>query len=223
MINKRFLVPILALAAFGLPASADVTAYCSGSGCAAENNSQFTTDLASDNYTLEALIAFNATNGSLVGADYTDNTTQITFTSIEGNNLSLPGGGALATITSFGQAQYISLSIPSTIGAIQLSVTANDGICLDPVGPCPAATGAVTNGFVGFINSAPAAPWTVNVGMYLENGHDLQLNDFSVADVSGSQSPTPEVGTLLLIGSGLIAMRWMGRSRRRFFRTPLPA
>jgi hypothetical protein len=222
MTNKKFLVPVLALFAFGLPAGASIATYCSGVGCSPDNNAQFMTDLATDSYTLGSLITFSVSNGSLVGDTYSDNTgTGVVFTSDESYALSF-SGTSLATPVEGTGTNYIGITIPDTIAAIEFSVTAQGGLCLDPVGPCPASTSPVSSGFVGFINSNPGGSptWSVDIGAYAA-GHNVEINNFSVA-LDAQQSPTPEVGTLLLIGAGLIVMRWMKRSPRRFFRTPLP-
>src|SRR5580698_6000867 len=88
MSNKKFLVPILALAAFGLPVSASIVEYCSGLGCGANVQSQFNNDVSAGGYTLGALTTFSAATGVLSGTDYTDTLSQIMFDSFHGG----PGG-----------------------------------------------------------------------------------------------------------------------------------
>lgn len=213
--NTRFLISVLAFAAFGVSASASVVTYCSGSGCATENNAQFVSDLASDAYSLGALMTFTTSNGSLAGADYTDTGSGVLFADFLGHSLSFSGTAITTPVEATG-VNYIEITIPSTITAIQLAVTAPEGICLDA--HCPAN---MTTGFIGFINNAPTGPsWTVELGAF-QNGSFLEINSFSVA--GGSVSPTPEVGTMMLIGFGLISMRWMRRLPKLFFRTPQPA
>jgi len=214
MNSKRFLLPVLALAAIGLPAMADVATYCSGSGCGTANSAAFTSDLATDNYTLGSLVTFSTSNGSLVAADYTDNASGVLFADFLNQSLSF-SGSALSTPTTSSQPNYIEITLPSTIAAIDLDIAAPKGICLDAY--CPANE---ISGFVGFVNSDPAAAWTVEIGVFAPGSY-LQINDFSVADASApGNSDTPEVGTLLLIGGGLIAMRWMKRVPRRLFQAP---
>jgi hypothetical protein len=141
----------------------------------------------------------------------------VEFVDYLGQTLSF-NGTALTTPNTYSSPNVIDITIPSTITAIQFAVTAPGGICLDAV--CPIGSGAVTNGFVGFINTSPSGPtWTVDISV-LSSGNYLEINDFSVAE---SSSPTPEVGTLLLIGSGLIAMRYLRRVHLRYFHSPQPA
>ncbi|HTB13230.1 MAG TPA: hypothetical protein VK752_16720 [Bryobacteraceae bacterium] len=215
MFNKRFLIPVLAIVAFGLPAGATVATYCAGTGCGTENASAFATDLGTDGYMLGSIITFSNTNGILAGPDYTDNASGVLFADFLGQSLAF-NGTALTTPTTGMQPNYIEITLPMTIAAIQLAVAAPQGICLDAA--CPAGQ---TSGFVGFINSDPTAAWTVEIGV-ASQGSFLEINSFSVA-TSSQGSDTPEIGTLLLIGSGLIAMRWMKRWPRLLFRTPHPA
>ena len=220
MMSKKFLVPVLALIGFGLPASASIVEYCTGSGCGADNNAAFTSALTSDGYSLSAFISFSTGiggTGLLAGTTYTDDASGIVFADVEGNSLSL-AGTALSTPAVITGLNYIQITIPSTITALQLSVTAQGGICLDV--DCPANSSSVSLGFVGFINANPTGTWTVDVGAFNE-GHVLEINSLNFASSAGS--PTPEVATFVLIGFGLIAMRWMRRLPRRFFRTVQPA
>jgi hypothetical protein len=212
---KRFLVPVLALAAFGLPAMADVVTYCSGSGCNPENATAFTSDLATDNYTLQGLTTFASAN--LAGSTYTDPLSQILFTDFLGNSFTVTSGILSTPVVATGSNEVV-ITIPSTVTAIELTVNVPKGLCLDAY--CPANE---TTGFVGFINTNPGAQWTVELGP-LSAGSNISIDDFTVATAAtASQASTPEIGTLLLIGAGLIAMRWMKRVPRRLFRTPLPA
>ena len=215
MMNKRFLIPVLVLVGFGLPAGASIVTYCSGTNCGSENNSAFTTDLATNDYSLGSTIVFSAGNGTLSGADYTDSATGILFSDFLGQSLSF-SGTALSTPAALSGSNYIQLTIPDTIAAISMSVTAQGGVCLDVY--CPSGQ---TSGFVGFINPNPSATWNVEIGVVVD-GNVLEINNFSAAPATQA-SPTPEVATFILIGSGLIAMRWMRRLPRHFFRTPQPA
>jgi hypothetical protein len=214
---KRFLAPVLALVAFGLPMSASVATYCAGSGCSPNNNVQFNTDLATNSLTLGSIITFSNTNGVLAGPDYTDDSTTILFADFLGHGLAY-NGSALSTPAETSGPNYIEITLPMTIAAIQLNVTAQGGICLDAA--CPANQ---TSGFIGFINPNPSAQWTVEVGLF-QDGNVLQFNNFAVAEAGmQGRSETPEVGTLILIGAGLIGMRWMKRAPRLFLRTPQTA
>jgi hypothetical protein len=213
MMTKNFLASVLVLVGFGLPVSAGIVDYCGGSGCGTNNGSAFMTDLTTDGYTLGAAIDFT---GILSDDTYTDGS-GILFSSAEGLALSIVGGSLESPGMAGGGPEYIQISIPATIAAIQLTVTAQGGVCTDVY--CPAFSNSVSQGFVGFINTNPTAPWVVDVGLFT-NGNVLNINNFSVASSAGSE--TPEVATLVMIGAGLIAMRWMRRWPRRFFWTLQP-
>lgn len=217
--TKRFLVPVLVLAAFGLPAGASIVTYCAGSGCSPENATAFMNDLSTDGYALQGLTTFSSSG--LAGSTYTDSTTGIVFTDFLGMSFGVPGG-ALSTPATLSTPNYIVMTFPATITAIELTVNIPDGVCLDAY--CPANE---TTGFVGFLNTTPGAEWTAEIGPYSVGGHSVSITNFNAAMTSGGSGPgngdTPEVGTLFLIGAGLISMRWMKRWPKRIFRTPLTA
>jgi hypothetical protein len=213
MMSKRFLVPVLALVGFGLPAGAAVVTYCAGTGCGAFDETAFNNDLTADTYTLGALTTFSLR--SLSGATYTDSS-GVLFADYLGNPFAL-SGSELMTPTTSATPNYIVITIPSTIAAIQFNIDVPGGVCLDAF--CPANELA---GFVGFINPNPLAQWSVEFGPTSTGGY-VGINSFNVAMAGPGNPDTPEVGTLLLIGSGLIAMRWMRRVPLRVFRTLRPA
>jgi hypothetical protein len=210
--TKRFLVPVLALAALGLPAGASIVEYCSGTGCGSQTSAAFMNDLSTDSYTLQGLTTFAASGIS--GSIYTDSATGIVFTDFLGMSLSV-SSGTLSTPVTNSTPNYIVMTIPATIVAIEFVVNVPNGVCLNVI--CPTNE---TNGFVGFLNSTPGAQWTAQIGAFF-GGQSVSINNFNAATAGASQSDTPEIGTLLLIGTGLISMRWMKRApRHRFFRTP---
>jgi hypothetical protein len=221
--TKRFLISVMVFAGLGLPAGADVLTYCAGSGCGAENESAFNTDLAMDSYTLGGLLTFSATN--LSGSTYTDPGTDVLFTDFLGQNFNIGSPGVsptgLSTPVTETSPNYIVITIPATIAAIEFTVDIPGQLCLDAV----CATNE-TSGFVGFLNTAPGSQWTVEMGPD-SAGQYVSISNFSVADMSGGpgggDSETPEVATMILIGFGLIAMRMMRRLPERLIRHFQPA
>jgi hypothetical protein len=222
--NKRFLVPVLALAGFGLPVGASIVTYCSGTAaaCVANNQAVFDNAVATDNYTYDGLLTFTAANGVLSGNTYTDNLTGLLFTDFgTAPNGFTDAGGVLSSPNGNYDIQIL---IPATVLAVYMAVRVTAGdLCLDAPGPCGAGE---TSGFVGFINNSPSptAPWIVDIGG-LSSSSFTQILNFNAATAGSTGGETPEVGTLLLIGSGLIAMRWMRRwpRRRRVFQVPQTA
>lgn len=208
---KRFLVPVLVLAACGLPAGASIVEYCSGSNCGATTQSAFNNLVTLDSYTYDGLETFNV-SGDLTGSIYTDSTTGIIFQDFEGHGLTDDGG----ILTAPG-GDTIEITIPDTILAISMTIYVGAGLCDNYC-----AEGE-TSGFLGFINDgSPTSPWIVSISA-LGNQANLQIDSFNAAS-AGVGADTPEVGTLLLIGTGLISMRWMRRlPKPRFFRSPQTA
>jgi hypothetical protein len=221
---KRFLVPVLALAAFGLPAMADVVTYCDGGGCSSNTTAAFNSLV-----TLDALTYANATDltftGSLTGTtQYTDGLTSMVFADSDGFNIT-----GSSSLEAKGGSDTITVTVPSQYSVVQLSLVASTSgfwfTCLDA--GCNTTTNLTTTPqFVDYVDTTPGTPWTITFSSGSAN--KLIIAAFDPAGVAsqgggGGGSSTPEVGTLLLIGTGLIAMRWMKRVPRRFFRTPQTA
>jgi hypothetical protein len=217
MSNKKFLVPILALAAFGLPVRADIVEYCSGLGCGTNTQSAFNNDVSVGGYTLGALTTFSAATGILSGTDYTDTLTQIMFDSFQagpGSPLS-DTGGILATATG---DNSIVITLPASILVLSMTINVGAGLCSND---CEEFE---TSGFLAIINNgSPTQPWTFTISP-LGGLDNVQISGFQAGGLGQEQtSDTPEVGTLILIGAGLISMRWMRRLPAKFFRTPQTA
>jgi hypothetical protein len=218
MISKRFLVPVLALIGLGLPASADVVAYCSGGGCGGGSLATFNTAVTNDGYTYASVddITFGSGPGVLSGNQYTDDLTSVLFQAV--HNLTDPG----ALDTQSGTGDALTITIPATYTVVLLDLTSlngSGGYCIDNA--CDIANLNSTPTTIGYMNSGAVSPWTIEISS-LGGSVSVAVNDFNVAGAGApdNNSPTPEVGTLLLIGSGLIAMRWMRRWPLHFFRTP---
>jgi hypothetical protein len=209
---KRFLVPVLALAALGLPARASIVEYCSGAGCGGNIQSAFDNAVTVAGYAYDGLETFNV-SADLAGSYYTDATSGIIFQDLQGHALTDTGG----VLTAPG-GDTIVITIPNTILAISMTITVGAGLCDNY------CSEGETAGFLGFINNdSPTAPWTVSIST-LGFQDNVQINDFNAATGGASQADAPEVGTLLLIGAGLISMRWMKRlPKPRFFRSPQTA
>jgi len=221
---KRFLVPILALAAFGLTASGGTLTYCDGGGCSGNTTAAFNSLV-----TLDGLTYANATDltftGSLTGTTlYTDGLTNLAFADSDGFTITGSSG-----LQAKGTSDTITVSVPSQYSVVQLSLVAGTSgfffTCLDA--ECNTQTNLTgTPQFVDYVNTTPGSPWTIT--FYSDSSDKLIIAAFDPAGVAsqgggGGGSSTPEVGTLLLIGAGLIAMRWMKRVPRLLFRTPQPA
>ena len=90
MINKRFLVPVLALVAVGLPVRASIVAYCMMAGRVAEVLLPHCNGLAAaDTYASVSPITFGPAIGVLTGNLYTDDLTGVMFQAA--HNMTDPG------------------------------------------------------------------------------------------------------------------------------------
>ena len=211
---KRFLVPVLALAAFGVPAGASIVTYCD-SGCGANTMSVFNSLTSGDTFASGSPITFGPALGVLSGGNYTDDLTSVLFQAT--HNLTDPG----ALDTQNGAGDALSITVQSNFSALLVALTSQSGIAgfyLDSSQNNITNLGS-TPTTVGYINSNPTGPWTITISK-LGGANSVAVNNFNAA--GGAQ--TPEVGTLLLIGAGLISMRWMKRlPKPRFFRTPQTA
>jgi hypothetical protein len=156
--------------------------------------------LVTGNYTLQGMMTFGPMSPA---TSYSDPATGIVFTDFQGHNLTVSGG---VLSTPIGQTNdFIRITIPATYLAIEFDVTAPSGLCLDAY--CPANQ---TSGFVGFINAGASSSWFVDIGP-LSAANYTAINNFNAAISNAGGSGVPEVSSTLLIGGGLISMRWMRR------------
>jgi hypothetical protein len=215
--TKKFLVPVLALAALGVPAGATTVAYCDGGGCGSNIMSAFNSLTGSDPWVSASPITFgDFPIGVLSGNEYTDDLTGIQFQATH----NLTDSGVLDTQNGAGDP--LTITVPETFTVVLLSLFSQNGtgfVCIDQA--CDFETLGATPLSVGYINSSPSGPWTIQI--YITGGStSVGVGNFNAVG-AGSNADTPEVGTVLLIGAGLIGMRWMKKlpSPRRIFRTQL--
>jgi hypothetical protein len=207
MINKKFLAPVLALVAIGLPARANVAVYCAGD-CGGNTLAAFNSLVAADVYTYASGTDLTFT-GSLSGGgmQYLDGATQVLFAASSAFTIN-------ADVLTSASNGAITFTVGAQYAAIRLMLSANganDFTCIDS--SCDGTPLGFTPKEIDYITDTPGSQWSVTISPGL-GGEQISVNSFNPA---GPGSETPEVGTLLLIGAGLIAMRWMPR---RVFRTP---
>jgi hypothetical protein len=106
--NKRFLVPVLALAGFGLPVGASILEYCSGLGCGASTHSALTNDVATDGYTFQGLQTFVLS--SVSGHTYSDTTAGLVFTDLGVWPVDGQSGDSIAGTATLGARAEITSS-----------------------------------------------------------------------------------------------------------------
>lgn len=210
---KRFLVPVLALAAFGSPMGAATITYCQ-TYCGANDIAAF--NAATGGLGSTTLSTFSNGNISTNGdglSQYLDSTTGLLFVEQTFDPFEV-ASGALEVSASF---DSINITVPASVTGVVLSLSAGGS------GQQYAIDGtnvnlSTTPVMVGIANSAGSIGI---ISITHEAGGPLEVDGFNAQ--GASQASTPEIGTLLLIGAGLIAMRWLKRVPRRVFRTLQPA
>jgi hypothetical protein len=222
MMMKRFLVPVLALATFGLPAWATVVPYCD-TFCGSNDTTAFASVVGvdGDTYASSTDLTFTGTLSD-GGLQYLDGATSVLFAA--SSVMTITGADALDVPAN----KAITISVPAGYGAIRLflsqtGVVGNAFTCLD--NSCDSTYLTSTPTEVDYLNNAPGSAWSITITPGLSS-EQIIVNTFNPAGTA--QGPpdggeTPEVGTLILIGTGLIGMRWMKRVPRRFFGTPQTA
>ena len=210
MTTKRFLVPVLALLACGLPAGATLATYCDGASVSCTNTA--------GSFNSAGLLAINFTSASIVSNSFTDPGSLTFFQDFTGGVLTNPSNALTDSKDGF----QINLPANTLILAFNYLIQngGNLGICVMTTGPtgCTSFSGtsSSTPTFFGVTSDLNITEITIT-----GNTGPGTISNFELQGPVGSE--TPEVGTLLLIGTGLIVMRWMKRRPRLLFRIPQTA
>lgn len=196
----RILISVLAIATVTAPAWAtSTTVYCTSS-CGADDQTAF------NNATQSVFfqnISFTGSNLSS-STGYTDPSGVIVTDYVSNNSDLSVSGGNLVDSSSWGFAA----SLPNVVYDFWFSVTAPafSTLMVSFTAPDGSYSNSFTVGSSGvfFFGVASTAPIT-NLTFHNANTHTDTLTAFDFAE----PAQTPEAATLLLIGSGLIAMRWL--------------
>jgi hypothetical protein len=228
MMSKRFLISVMVFAGLSLPAGADVLAYCDGGGCGTNTSAAFNAIVTTPTYTYASVGDLTFTGMLTSSTEYDDATTFTQFLDVtSGGAFTINGADALDT--KAGNGDVVTINVPATYSVLVVSISSINGpgaFCLD--GGCD-YTNANTPTFVGYINSGSGA-WSVTISK-LTGSPQLAISGFDLASLTadsgggpgGGDSDTPEVATMILIGSGLIGMRMMRRVPQRLLRHFQPA
>ena len=231
MFTQRFLVSALLLACGAIPASATLTTYSSLSTFTAGN-----TDQTFQN------ITFPSGNN---GTTYTDPTTGVVFSDATslvgiGTPAGWPAGSSLQASDCGSPTSCtttLTITLPSAVTSVsldlslqnfnQFQVTAsNTGTgCLTSSANCftqNTQSSPTTPNFFGFRSDTPFTTFTVATEDFVSS---ITLDAMEIGTPTGGGGgggptdppDTPEVATLLMIGSGLVMLRcgrrWMPRAR----------
>ncbi len=204
MTDKKFLVPVLALVAFGLPAVASVTTYCSNASPTCTNSS--------GSFDSSGLLAIDFTSAAIVSNSFTDSVSGTAFFDYLGGTM----GDASDALTDTG----FQIHLPANTLVFALDVGAGSATTYI-VSFNTDSNSTFTNltltadGSPDLFAAVSTTPIT-NLTVYRSSAAALTITNFELQGTAPSD--TPEVGTLLLIGVGLLAMRWMRRWQPRPFR-----
>jgi|HubBroStandDraft_1064217.scaffolds.fasta_scaffold219639_1 hypothetical protein len=187
-----------------------------------------------DGLILSSLITFTAGNLTTINAiacgcsddEYIDPTTGIEFLAFNGSGTSNVAfasvtGGVLNTAAN--QGDSIEVIFPTGVDfgfgfTFATTFSSGDNLCVGTtLGNCSDNPFASQSGsaFVGALNDNPTPTSLSAIWLFPLNGAspNTDIQSFEVATQT-TQSATPEVPTLILIGAGLVVFRLLRRRRR---------
>jgi hypothetical protein len=209
----KSLLPVL-LAIAALPAGATTTFYVGSAG-----ETQFDADLITRGLTLGALIDFT---GESSGFTITDvGPTLVDFT----GSSSITVNGADITLSG-GSNTVLQISLPSDVYAIGMFISGiTPGDRTWTYGPSGGTMALNVNNtiFFGAMSTTPLAalPTLTLTGPTGAGTYGINVFNFELGTVvsggggSGGGSEAPEPSTFALVGSGLMALPWLARRKRR--------
>lgn len=221
-IPKRLTILLLALTALTVPASATIQfSYCS-SGCTSTGGSYsgWQSDAAPDNLVFSGSpITFSA--GGLSSGIYTDGTgTVFSGYSSDSSSSNLTVSGTSLAIGAGNATWAINIALPANTYAFAmvLSSSSFDNAYAELVNSISSFTGGNANDnvvlsgsganvFFGFTSDAPITNLVIG-NVY--SGAPFTIQSFEL----GAPTPTPEVSSLVSIGTGLILCGFLLRRRR---------
>jgi hypothetical protein len=230
MTTRDVLISIVTLAGLAAPAHATLT-YCN-SGCSNSNTgvtfTTFGTTAAGLGDTMSSPITF--LSGGLSGspAIYVDAGTGTEFDGFSGttqNGLTVTGTTLAQTAGSGPTPTSIQVKLPVNTYAFAAFISVVSGGAGPYVELVNSAsdfnggnanynlfTSAGTGTFFGIVSSTPISSLFIG-NVFNNSGAAVEINSFEVG--SPADTSTPEVSTFLLIGSGLILMRFLRRRQQR--------
>jgi hypothetical protein len=210
MITRLILVSALALTSAGTALASEIQLYNNRTTWNADRTGA-NADLTFTNLTFETFSGpYNSAAGLL------DAAANVRFVGFQSDGVTYdlvvnPGFTGTQVVTQLGATGTILIALPTNVRAF--------GVDLNSSGPLGvtvaysaggnfshlATLGGGASGFFGVRTDAPISNLIFSTGVISKGSVD----NFEI----GAQAETPEVATLLAIGTGLIAMRWMRRRR----------
>jgi hypothetical protein len=209
MITRLILVTALALVSTGPAVASEIQLY--------NNRATWNTDRTGVNADLNFTnLTFETFSGSFnTAAGLLEAVTNVQFVGFQSNGISYdleilsPGFNGSSVLNQLGPNGTITVTLPTNVRAfgVDLNSAGPFGLTVAYNASSPfshlATAGSGASGFFGVRTDAPITSLVFSTGVFTRGS----LDNFEV----GTQAETPEVATLLAIGTGLIAMRWMRR------------
>lgn len=214
MTDKRFLFSVIALVSFGLPAgAASVVTYCNGGtgspGCMDSAGS----------FDSSGLLAIVFTGGSIVSNSFTDSGSGTIFYDDANFSNSLVSISGDTIVDSKGGFQ-INLPANTLVFSLEYLVASGDTFNVSFVSGGSNYNAAFTSSGAAIFFAATSDQAITDLTVVGSSNAAGTISNF---ELQGTGSDTPEVGTLLLIGFGLIAMRYLRRAQLLLFHSPRTA
>jgi hypothetical protein len=229
MTTRDVLISIVALAGLAAPAHATITYSSCNSGCSNSNTSvtfsSFGTTAAGFGDTMSSPITF--VSGGLSGAPaiYVDGGTSTTFAGYSNattqNDLTVTGTALAQTINGANSGIQVTLPANTYAFAMFLStvsgfgspyVELNDRI-VSHSNYSLTVPNSSTSVFFGIVSDTPIT--SLFLGNLGNIDGKVEIQSFETGGPAPTDTSTPEVSTFLLIGSGLVLMRFLRRRQQR--------
>jgi hypothetical protein len=230
MTTRDILISIVTLAGLAAPAHATITYSSCNSGCSNSNTgvtfTTFGTTASGFGDTMSSPITFVSGGLSGTPAIYVDAGTLTEFDGFNGttqNGLTVTGT-ALAQ-TASGSLTSIQVKLPANTYAFAAFISAvagNGGPYAELVNSASAFnsnnayyqlfTSSGTGTFLGIVSDTPIS--NIFIGNLYSSDGKVEIQSFETGGPAAPAS-TPEVSTFLLIGSGLVLMRFLRRRQQR--------
>jgi hypothetical protein len=201
MLSQRFAISVLALALV-IPATATTTTYTDATTFNTATQSLFFTQVDFNTATFNSLTGYTDASGATFADSNGLNSLKLSVNSTCFNTCS---NGELTDIE-----QGLSIAVPSNIIAFSFYIASPQGemvtIAFSGNGapsstPFTAPSGGV---FFGATTSAPITSFTITGAQFLDT---INLDNFEMAPAA----QTAEAAPFLLIGTGLVLLRLLGR------------
>jgi hypothetical protein len=216
---QKLSISVLVLGAACAPASA-TTIYCSN-GCSSNNTAAFNSATTSFSFPNAPILFSNASGGP----EYTDPVSLTEFTEYLSPGTSIDTNGfdgfsGIGNLKTDVGGDLIEVTLPANVYAFGANLQTPSGaatVCIEPTSTpgsancnaTVATTGSSDTEFIGVVSATPITTVWLAPG---QNSTTIQLDNFEIGEQSEAPpADTPEIATMLMIGTGLISLGVMRR------------